>query len=94
MNRGTVSSDEDLLHSQAFPPFSFGSLPVCKNWMVGRPGNKANLQRMQWKLTSPSIASWFLSPHAEFYLKSDYKPFSVYTKHSYGCALRKSAVHM
>ena len=37
-----------------------------RKWTVIRPGNKANLQRMHCKSSSPSMLPWFLSPRAEY----------------------------
>ena len=56
-------------HRPVFDCFQYVKTVRDQKQSVGSPGNKANLQRMQWKLSSPSMLSWFLSPRAEFYLK-------------------------
>ena len=49
--------------------FQFVKTRRDQKWTVGKPGNKAKLQRMHCKSSSPSILSWFPSACAKLYLK-------------------------
>ena len=53
-------------HRPVFDRFQYIESRSDQKWTVGRPSNKANLQRMHCK---SSMLSWFLSPRVEFYLK-------------------------
>ena len=64
-----------LEHTYVFAVASFPGLLIIQNWKQSTgscqkmDSEKANLQRMQWKSSSPLMPPWFPFPHAEFYFK-------------------------